>query len=78
MFDYPVILEAQLEGSFVVTFPDVPEATTQGEDIEEALLYAIDALESALSFYVDARKPLPLPSPPADRPTLRLSGLECA
>lgn len=78
MFDYPVILEEQPEGGFVVTFPDVPEAITQGEDPEEALLYAIDALESALSFYVDARKPLPLPSAPAGRPTVRPSALECA
>ena len=30
MFDYPVILKAQPEGGFVVTFPDVPEAITQG------------------------------------------------
>lgn len=60
MLDYPVILEAQPEGGFVVTFPDVPEAITRGED--EALLYAVDALETALSFYVDDRKPLPVPS----------------
>ena len=60
MLDYPVILEAQPEGGFVVTFPDVPEAITQGEDEEEALLYAVDALETALSFYVEARKPLPV------------------
>ena len=55
MLDYPVILEAQSEGGFVVTFPDVPEAITQGEDEDEALLYAVDALETALSFYVEAR-----------------------
>jgi antitoxin HicB len=78
MFDYPVVLEAQPEGGFVVTFPGVPEAITQGEDTDEALLYAIDALESALSFYVDARKALPVPSAPAGRPTVRPSALECA
>ena len=64
MFDYPAILAAQLEGGFVVTFPDVPEAITQGEDREEALLYAVDALEAALSFYVDDKRPLPMPSKP--------------
>ncbi len=78
MFDYPVVLEAQPEGGFVVTFPDVPEAITQGEDADEALLYAVDALETALSFYVEARKPLPAPSAPDDRPTVRPSALECA
>jgi antitoxin HicB len=61
MFDFPVVLRSQPEGGFVVTFPDVPEAITQGEDREDALLHAVDALESALSFYVDDRRPLPIP-----------------
>ncbi|MBK1722876.1 type II toxin-antitoxin system HicB family antitoxin [Thiocystis violacea] len=78
MFDYPVILEAQPEGGFVVTFADVPEAITQGEDEDEALLYAVDALETALSFYVETRRPLPVPSLAAGRPTVRPSALECA
>ncbi|MBK1718594.1 type II toxin-antitoxin system HicB family antitoxin [Thiocystis violacea] len=78
MFDYPVILEAQPEGGFVVTFADVPEAITQGEDEDEALLYAVDALETALSFYVEARRPLPVPSAADGRPTVRPSALECA
>lgn len=78
MFDYPAILEAQPEGGFVATFPDVPEAITQGEDEDEALVYAVDALETALSFYVDARKPLPIPSAAEGRPMVRPSALECA
>ena len=79
MLNYPVVLEAQSEGGFVVTFPDVPEAITQGEDAEEALLYAVDALETALSFYVDARKQLPTPSKPKrGQKTVRPSALESA
>jgi antitoxin HicB len=79
MLDYPVILETQPEGGLVVTFPDVPEAITQGEDEDEALMYAVDALESALSFYVDDRKPLPVPSKPKrGQKTVRPSALECA
>jgi antitoxin HicB len=57
--DYPVHLEAAEEGGFVVSFPDVPEALTQGEDEGEALLRAVDALESALSFYTDDGEDLP-------------------
>jgi antitoxin HicB len=64
MFDYPAVLTKQPEGGFLVTFPDVPEAITQGDDKAEAILCAIDALETALSFYVDGRKPLPIPSKP--------------
>ena len=62
MFEYPARLVAQPEGGFVVIFPDVPEALTQGEDRDDALLHAVDALESALSFYVVDRRPLPVPS----------------
>jgi antitoxin HicB len=56
-----------------------PEAITQGEDEDEALMYAVDALESALSFYVDDRKPLPVPSKAKrGQKTVRPSALECA
>ena len=78
MFDYPVVLTPD-DGAVLVTFPDVPEAITQGADDAEALLYAVDALESALSFYVDARTPLPVPSKvKRGQRTVRPSALECA
>lgn len=78
MFDYPVTLAPDDNDTVLVTFPDVPEAITFGADQEEALLQAVDALESALSTYVEARQPLPAPSAPAGRPTVRPSALECA
>ena len=79
MFDYPAILEVQPEGGILVTFPDVPEAITEGEDRDEALMYAVDALETALSFYVDERRPLPLPSKAKrGQVTVRPSALESA
>lgn len=62
--DYPVRLESAAEGGYVVTFPDVPEAITQGEDREEALLRAVDALETALEFYTDDGRDLPRASKP--------------
>ena len=64
MFDYPVTLTPDDNGTLLVTFADVPEAITFGADEEEALLNAINALETGLSFYVDARRPLPRPSKP--------------
>ena len=79
MLDYPVTLQAQPEGGFVVSFVDVPEAITQGEAQDEALLYAVDALVTALSFYVDARKPLPVASKAKrGQHTVRPSALEGA
>jgi len=78
MFDYPVTLTPD-DGTVLVTFVDVPEAITFGADEDEALLNAIDALETGLSFYVDARKPLPVASQPTvDQKTVCPSPLECA
>jgi antitoxin HicB len=59
---YPVILAPQPEGGFTVTFPDIPEAISQGEDVEDALLHGADALESALDFYIEDGKAIPMPS----------------
>ena len=78
MFDYPVTLTPD-DGSVLVTFADVPEAITFGADEQEALMQAVDALESGLSFYVDARQPLPVPSKPKrGQKTVRPSAMECA
>jgi antitoxin HicB len=75
MFNYPVVL-TQDGDTILVTFPDVPEAITFGDNEEEALVQAVDALETALSFYVDARKHLPEPSDCPGLPTVRPSALE--
>ncbi len=64
MLRYPFKLEAAEEGGFVVSFPDIPEAITQGEDQDDALLQAADALETALDFYLEEGRPVPLPSKP--------------
>ena len=75
MFDYPVILTPD-DDTLLVTFPDIPEALTFGINEEDAMFNAIDALETALSFYVDTRKQLPEPSLIPDLPTVRPSVLE--
>jgi antitoxin HicB len=78
MFDYPVTLVHDGD-TVLATFVDVPEAITFGADEEEALLNAVDALETGLSFYLDARKPLPVPSKARRaQKTVRPCALECA
>jgi antitoxin HicB len=47
---------------FLVTFPDIPEAITQGENVEEALQAAGDALETALDLYFEDDRVVPAPS----------------
>jgi len=61
---YPVNIEPVDEGGFFVSFPYVPEALTQGDTYEEALAMAADALATALEFYTDDNRPMPLPSLP--------------
>lgn len=61
---YPVRLRPAKEGGYIVTFPDIPEAITQGDDIDDALLHGADALESALEFYFEKRRAVPSPSKP--------------
>ncbi|MGH8521986.1 MAG: type II toxin-antitoxin system HicB family antitoxin [Gammaproteobacteria bacterium] len=76
--DYPVSLEPAEEGGFVVTFPAVPEAITQGEDEEEALARAADALETALEFYTEEGRDLPKPGKPRrGQRSVRPSALIC-
>jgi antitoxin HicB len=61
---YPAKLEPAKEGGFVVTFPDFPEAITQGEDREDALGHGAAVLESAVDWYIEEGKPIPAPSKP--------------
>ncbi len=63
MLQYPAKLETDTNGTTLVSFPDVPEAHTFGDDEDEALTHAVDALETALSLYIDDRKDIPAPSP---------------
>ncbi|KJV07116.1 type II toxin-antitoxin system HicB family antitoxin [Methylocucumis oryzae] len=75
MFDYPVVLTPD-NGRVLVVFPDIPEAITFGIDEGDALKQAVDALETALSFYIDDRKPLPIASVQPGLPTVCPSALE--
>src|ERR1039458_3415384 len=60
---YPVNLRKD-GNSILVPFPDIPEAITQGDNREHALEMAKDALELAMDFYFEDRRPVPAPSKP--------------
>lgn len=77
-YAYPYELQPQPEGGFTVTFPDVPEAITQGDTEKAAAAMAEDALVTALSFYTDHAEPLPRPSPPHGRPLAYVPALVAA
>lgn len=45
---YAAVLDAQPEGGFTVTFPDLPEAITEGDDRDAALFNAQEVLTLCL------------------------------
>jgi len=70
---YPVVLQQDDNDTFLVQFPDVPEAITYGDTKEEALAHAVDALATAIHGYMAERRDVPQPSnPKARQPTVTL------
>jgi len=61
-FEYPARLTPDDDGGFVVTFPDFPEAITQGEDRNDALAEAADCLDEAVAARIVHGDPIPEPS----------------
>lgn len=62
MVRYPVVLEVDDNNTVLVSFPDFPEAHTFGENKKEALVRAVDALETVIDAYIRERRPIPEPS----------------
>jgi antitoxin HicB len=58
---YAIELTPDDNGTLLVTVPDLPEAITFGEDREEALARAVDAIESALMGAMAARETIAEP-----------------
>jgi antitoxin HicB len=60
--DYPVKLERDDNDTILVSFPDFPEAHTFGDNVEDALMRAPDALATAIDGYIKDRRDIPSPS----------------
>ena len=72
---YPVKLVKDSNDTILVDVPDIPEAHTFGEDREEALLRAPDAIESALMCYIDLGRDIPTPRATSRGPFVTLTAL---
>lgn len=59
---YAIKLTADPEGGYVVTCRDLPELITQGNDIDNALAEASDAMAEVFAAYSNMSKTLPAPS----------------
>ncbi len=65
--EYAVILEPEAEGGFSVSVPAFPEIHMQGEDVEDALAMARDAIQLSLAVRRDEGDPVPAPDADAVR-----------
>ena len=59
---FPAVFEPEEEGGFSVYFPDIDGCYTQGDDIEEALYNAEDALSLMLYGMEERGETIPSPS----------------
>ena len=60
---YPAVFHKAEEGGFWVSFPDIPECMTQGDDMQDAYEMAVDALGLSLSTMEDTGEVIPEASP---------------
>ncbi len=65
MFNYPVVLTPDDSDTVLVTCPDLSEVVTFGEDEAEALVRAVEAIETALIGRIGDKQDIPAPSRPA-------------
>ena len=56
---YPAVFHTAEEGGFWVTFPDIPECMTQGDNMQQAYEMAVDALGLALSTMEERGEAMP-------------------
>lgn len=63
---YPALFHKAEEGGFWVSFPDIPECLTQGDDMTQAYEMAVEALGLALTSRENEHQPLPSPSDPTE------------
>ncbi len=59
---YAAVLAPQPEGGFTVTFPDIPEAVTEGDDRDAALFNAVEVLTLCLEQRMEDGEAIPAAS----------------
>lgn len=62
MWTYAIKLTKDDNGTLLATCPRLPEITTFGRDIDDALVHAADAVEEAIAARMADREPIPGPS----------------
>lgn len=63
---YPAVFHKAEEGGYWVTFPDIPECITEGDDMAEAYDMAVEALGLTLEEKIENKEKLPVASEAED------------
>ncbi|MDO4936746.1 MAG: type II toxin-antitoxin system HicB family antitoxin [Sutterellaceae bacterium] len=66
-YRFPAQVESNGAGGFIASFKDVPEALTEAPTMEELKANAVDALITAIDFYIEDHRHFPEPSPVTDQ-----------
>jgi antitoxin HicB len=61
--EYPAQIKKEEDGIFFVSFPDMEEAMTQGETMDEALFNASEVLTLTIEYRLDEEQEIPEVSP---------------
>lgn len=78
IFTYQIELTELIEGGYLVRFPDLPEAITQGNSKEEAINEAIDCLEEAIANRIEMKLDIPIGKPRKQQITVALPAIMAA
>ena len=70
MLSYPINFRKDDNGTVLATCRDFPELTTFGDDRDDALRHAVDALEEAIAARITRREDIPAPTEGRFRATL--------
>lgn len=61
-YNYPAFFEKNELGGYSVWFPDLPECYTDGDDMNDAVTMAAEAMELVIESYIDNGHEVPRPS----------------
>lgn len=76
MYDYKIVAHEE-NGHYWSSCPDVPEAHSVGDTLEELLENAVEGITLALSIYVDQKRKIPVASGAGDH-QVRMPGITVA
>ena len=65
-FVFPAIFHPNDDGSFTITYPDLPGCISEGKNLANAIYMAQDALTQWISYLLSRGKPLPSASRPTE------------